>query len=294
MNTLRGSRSSAPENARDARSSRALIVSIALHVVVIAVLARVLISPTSFWIVFGREDTAEIPAERISFLRLPRAAGEPVSGRSGGDGRPLSTSAPERIVAPAEVPVTIPPPAAVSTPEPETGSGPLVGAGGPAQGIRPTYTSPRVWTAPGDIVSAPKSAKEKLDSAIVSIIAPFNDSIAARAGAKSPTDWTVKGPGGKWGIDPQFIRLGKVSIPTALLGLLPINQGGGNPAYERNRMQNQLHTEISWQAQRGMNEADFKKAVRSIRERKERERADKQKNETRQPEQQPAASSSQR
>jgi hypothetical protein len=294
MNTLRGSRSPTPDAARDARSSRALILSIAFHVIVVVVLARVLISPTSFWIVFGRQDTAEIPAERISFLRLPRASGEPVAGRSGGDGRPLPATPPARLVAPTEVPAAIPDLPPVSNPEPETGSGPLVGAGGPAQGIRPTYTGPRVWTAPGEIVSAPKSAKEKLDSAIVSIISPFNDSIAARAGAKSPTDWTVKGPGGKWGIDPQYIRLGKLSIPTAVLGLLPINQGGGNPAYDRNRLQNQLHAEIFWQAQRGMNEADFKKAVRSIRERKERERAASGKNETRQPEQQPAASSSQR
>ena len=40
-----------------------------------------------------------------------------------------------------------------------------------------------------------------------------------------------------------------------------------------NRLQNQMHADIFWNAQRGMNEADFKKAVKSIRERKERERA---------------------
>jgi hypothetical protein len=34
-----------------------------------------------------------------------------------------------------------------------------------------------------------------------------------------------------------------------------------------------MHREISWHAQQGINEADFAKAVRSIRERKERERA---------------------
>jgi hypothetical protein len=277
-----------------ARSPRPLLISIALHVVIVLVLAQMLISPTSFWIVFGRKDAAEIPAERISFLRLPRAVGPPVAGRSGGDGRPVSTTPPEQIVAPVEVPSSVPQLPAAPAREPETGTGPLVGSGGPAQGIRPTYTGPRVWTAPGDIVAAPKSAKERLDSAIASIVSPFNDSIAARAGARSPTDWTVNGPGGKWGIDPQYIRLGKVSIPTALLGLLPINQGGGNPAYDRNRAQNQLHAEIFWQAQRGMNEADFKKAVRSIRERKERERAASQKNETRQPEERPAASASQR
>jgi len=42
---------------------------------------------------------------------------------------------------------------------------------------------------------------------------------------------------------------------------------------DRNRAQNQLRSDIFSNAQRGMNEADFKKAVKSIRERKERERA---------------------
>jgi hypothetical protein len=159
----------------------------------------------------------------------------------------------------------------------EGGSGPLVGTGGPARGIRPTYTDPRVWAAPGDIVAAPKSAKEKLDSAIASIIAPYNDSIAAASGGRQPGDWTIEKGGGKWGIDPKFIRLGKVSIPTALLALLPINSTGNPTMNDRNKLQNQMHADIFWNAQRGMNEADFKKAVRSIRERKEREKADAEK-----------------
>ena len=113
----------------------------------------------------------------------------------------------------------------------------------------------------------------------MSIIAPFNDSIAVAAGRKKPGDWTIERGGGKWGIDPQFIRLGKISIPTAVLALLPINQQANPTALERNKLQNQLHADIFWNAQRGMNEADFKKAVKSIRERKERERkAAEQKN----------------
>ena len=73
-------------------------------------------------------------------------------------------------------------------------------------------------------------------------------------------------------IDSKYIRLGKVSIPTAVLALLPINTTGNPTVNDRNRLQNQMRADIFWNAQRGMNEADFKKAVRSIRERKERER----------------------
>lgn len=241
--------------------------------------------------IFSLSPSAEIPAERIGFLRLPRADGPPVAGRSGGDNRPVSKTLPGKIVAPTSVPTTIPsalPPAAAPAEE-EGGSGPLVGTGGPARGIRPTYTGPRVWAAPGDIVSAPKSAKETLDSAIVSILQPFNDSIATAAGQRKPGDWTFEKGGRKYGIDPQYIRLGKVSIPTALLALLPINQAGNPTVNDRNRLQNQLHADIFWQAQRGMNEADFRKAVKSIRERKERERAATEKK-TRQADQ-PAAQS---
>ena len=278
MNTLKGLR--APERAGGkARTSRPLAVSIVLHVLIVFALVRFLISPSAFTLIFGRTRSPEVPAERIGFLRLPKSTGPAVQGRSGGDGRPLTETPPKVLVAPATIPSGVPPaPVQPATPsEPESGSGPLVGSGGPARGIRPTYTDPRVWAAPGDIVAAPKSAKEKLDSAIVSIIAPYNDSIAATAGARQPGDWTFEKDGRKYGIDSKYIRLGKVSIPTAVLALLPINTTGNPTVNDRNKLQNQLRADIFWNAQRGMNEADFKKAVRSIRERKERERAEAQK-----------------
>jgi hypothetical protein len=275
MNTLRRSRSPDTQGTPHGRASRPLAVSIALHFVLAVTLVRFLISPAAFTMIFGRLHSAEVPAERIGFLRLPTASGPAVAGRSGGDNRPVSKSPPAKLVAPTVVPTTIPPVAPQSAaPNVEQGSGPLVGTGGPARGIRPTYTDPRVWAAPGDIIAAPRSAKEKLDSAIVSIIAPFNDSIAATAGQRQPGDWTFERGGRKYGIDPQYIRLGKVSIPTAILALLPINTTGNPTMNDRNKLQNQLHADIFWNAQRGMNEADFRKAVKSIRERKEREKAE--------------------
>jgi hypothetical protein len=253
-------------------------LSIVVHAIVMLALVRFLVSPAVFTFVFGTPRSAEIPAERIGFLRLPKATGPAIEGKSGGDNRPETKTPAPTLVAPLVVPSAVPP--VSSQPKPaaeEGGSGPLVGTGGPARGIRPTYSDPRVWAAPGDIVAAPKSAKQKLDSAIASIIAPYNDSIAATQGGRQPGDWTIEKGGGKWGIDPKFIRLGKVSIPTAILALLPINTTGNPTMNDRNKLQNQMHADIFWNAQRGMNEADFKKAVRSIRERKEREKADAEK-----------------
>ena len=276
MNTLRGSTPQEPITT--ARRGRPLVVSLVVHAIVMVALVRFLISPAVFTFVLGQKHSAEVPAERIGLMRLPKANGPAVEGRSGGDNRPVSKTPAPRLVAPSVVPSIIP--SVPERPKPaaeEGGSGPLVGTGGPARGIRPSYTDPRVWAAPGDIVAAPKSAKEKLDSAIASIIAPYNDSIAAASGGRQPGDWTVEKGGGKWGIDPKFIRLGKVSIPTAILALLPINTTGNPTMNDRNKLQNQMHADIFWNAQRGMNEADFKKAVKSIRERKEREKADAEK-----------------
>lgn len=259
---------------RKKRPSRPFLISLAIHVVLAIALGRMLISPSAMSLIFGKAQSKEVIPERIGFLRLPKAEGPPVQGKSGGDNKPITANPPVRVVAPTEVPTEIPTePAPAAAPETESGSGPLVGTGGPAQGIRPTYTGPRVWAPTGDIVSAPKSAKQRLDSTIVSIIAPFNDSLAVAAGQRKPGDWTFEKGGRKYGIDPQYIRLGKLSIPTAILGLLPINQTANPTSADRNKLQNQLHADIFWNAQRGMNEADFKKAVKSIRERKERERA---------------------
>lgn len=291
MNTLRDSRLSDQKAPGGVKRSRSLAVSIVLHAIIISVLVRFLVSPAAFTMIFGRAHTPEVPTERIGFLRLPTANGPAVAGRSGGDNRPLSKIPPRKLVAPTTVPSALPP--APAQPQPavqeEGGSGPLVGSGGPAQGIRPTYTGPRVWAAPGEIVTAPKSAKEKMDSAIASIVAPFNDSVRTAGEGRKPGDWTIERDGRKYGIDPQYIRLGKISIPTAILALLPINTTGNPIVNDRNRLQNQLHADIFWNAQRGMNEADFKKAVKSIRERKERERAAQKK--AQEAEQQPPAQS---
>ncbi len=291
MNTLRGSRdpSEAPLQ-RKRGPSRPFVASVVFHVLLVAGLVRFLVSPAAFTMIFGKHRAAEIPAERIGFLRLPKAAGPAVAGKSGGDGKPVSKTVQSKVVAPTVVPTTIAPPPANATPAQTEGSGPLVGSGGPTRGIRPTYTDPRLWSPPGDIVAAPKSVKERLDSTIASIIAPFNDSIATAAGQRQPGDWTFDKDGRKYGIDSKYIRLGKFSIPTAVLAMLPINQSQNPTTYERNKLSAQMHSDIFWQAQRGMNDADFKKAVKSIRERKEREKAAAEKK-TRQTDQ-PAAQSS--
>lgn len=274
MNTLWSSRSAPQEPAtRRRRPPAYLLVSIGLHVVLVALLLRYVITPNDFLAVFSGRSSVPVPAERIGFLVLPKASGAPVIGRSGGDNRPATTAPPAKLIAPTDVPTALPPVAPATKAAAEEGSGPLVGTGGPARGIRPTYTDPRLWPTPGDVLTAPKTATQRLDSVIADLIGPYNDSIAVAAGKRKPGDWTFERDGKKYGVDPQYIHLGKFSIPTALLGLLPLNAQANPVLAERYKASAQLNSDIRSQAQRGMNEADFKKAVRSIRERKEREKA---------------------
>ena len=203
MNTLKSAREEAlnPGGKRK-RSPSYLVASFALHVLIFALLVRFLISPNMIWLMLGGGRSAPVPTERIGFLRLPKAKGTPVIGKSGGDNRPVTKTAPVKLVAPTAVPSTLPPVAPSTQPaSPEAGSGPLVGTGGPARGIKPSYDDPRLWPAPGDIVSAPKTPTQRLDSVIADIIKPYNDSMAIVNGQRKPGDWTFDHDGKKYGMD---------------------------------------------------------------------------------------------
>jgi hypothetical protein len=266
---------SAGPKGRGKRSTGYLFASVGAHVLAAALLIRFLVSPNIIQLILGGGKSEPVPVERIGFLRLPKTTEKPVVGKSGGNNRPVTKTPPVKLVAPTTVPTGLPPitaPAA-TTPEVEAGSGPLVGTGGPARGIRPSYSDPRLWPAPGDVVAAPKTPSQRLDSVIADIIKPYNDSLAIASGQRQPGDWTIERDGKKYGIDPKWIHLGKFSIPTAILGMLPINVQANPILAERNKAASYIHSDIMSSAQRGMNEADFRKAVKSIRERKERERA---------------------
>jgi hypothetical protein len=250
--------------------SPSFLVSLGVHVVVVIALMQMLILNGDF---SPKAKSSASREERVGFMTLPRpGVTKPMAGRSGGDGRP-ERSREIKVVAPTAVPTTIPAPSAAAKPTADEGVGPIVGTGGPSRGIRPQYSDPRVWEPPGIVVSPPKTVAQTIDSIIGVAIAPYNDSVAAAARKRDPTDWTVEKGGYKWGIDRRAIRLGPVSIPTALLALLPLNLQGNPITMQRERSYAAMNQDIAWHARQAINEADFMKAVRSIRERKERERA---------------------
>jgi hypothetical protein len=266
------------------RLSGSVIASIGVHVVVGAALLRILLIPNPFTSLFATKSQPVEP-ERISFLALPQESPATTPGKSGGNGRPVNTKvtpAPP-LVAPTTVPTTIAPvePTATPTPLPaDEGTGPLIGRGGPTKGIRPSYSDPRIWVPAAPVVSAPKSADARMDSVVASGIERVRDSLAANGYTPNKFergDWTVEKNGKRYGIDQSAIRLGKVSIPTALLGLLPLNVQGNPIAAARDREMASLRAEIQFQSARALNEQEFRRAVKSLRERKERERQQQEK-----------------
>jgi hypothetical protein len=139
-----------------------------------------------------------------------------------------------------------------------------------AAGIEPRLADPRVW-APAS--PAPKTATDRLDSAVTSWVARANDSVAALAnGARRPGDWTFERGGRKYGIDSQYIHLGKVSIPTAVLALLPLNVQANPTLAEEWKANAYMRSDIMYHAQRAVGDSILKAAAARVRARKERER----------------------
>ena len=262
------------------RPGPALVISVILHAVLVVVILEALAVPAQLRSWLRGSETVVDRGERISYVVVapPPPQGPPTAGRAGGDGRRGSAERSTVIEAPRAVPTNLPVPAASDavTSTEDIGTGPVIGGGGPRRGVQPSYGDPRVWVSPGPLVGEPKSATERLDSALVSSLEAYRDSLAAVRGpaGRRPGDWTIERGGHKYGMDEKFIRLGPISIPTAVLAALPLNNVQGNPVLmEREKRLNMMRAEILEQVQRGLNEQEFRDAVKSIRERKERERA---------------------
>ncbi len=249
------------------------VVSVVMHVVLGLALVWVLALPYPFSKFLSRDHGATIPVERISFLKLPDK-GTTTAGRSGGDDRPIvpPLPAPPRLIAPSAFPRDLPRIPDNPVKIPEVGStGPIVGRGGPVQGVTPSYHDSPLWATPGDVPSAPKTAAERLDSSLTSRIAAHNDTVAAYyAGHKLDRgDWTFEKGGKKYGLDSTGLYLGGLKIPSFLL---PHATGNNAERNAQARAIAMMNLEVREQTQRAMNEEEFRLAVKRIRERKEREK----------------------
>ncbi len=180
------------------------------------------------------------------------------------------------VYAPRVVPIGIPP--AIKTLDeydPVIGAAPRIGV---ARG------SGKLWVRPlegriGVIGPSPDIATHvaRVDSAVRAKIMAFIDTMPIDSFATPPmvTPWVTESEDGKtWGVDPAWIYLGDFKIPSALLALIPMPQGNIDLARQEAELM-RIREEIMFAAQQAQNNEDFRRYVKAIRERKDKEREDR-------------------
>ncbi len=255
-----------------------IVVSIAVHVVVVLLLGSI-----TFHYEFGSTSREQpIRAERVQYVTVRSGA----AGRSGGSTGnhkkpPKKAETPPPLVAPSVIPSTlppIPPPTVSAGVGTANGTGSGTGSGvGAATGLEPAVPDSRIGLNPITL-RVPLSNAERNDSAVKAIFQVFREAeLAAEANrGRSPRDWTFNRNGQKYGLDSQYIYLGRFKLPSAILAALPLNPGGVDGARViANRNAEWIRNDIYTHAQ-GMSEDDFKAAIKRIRERKDRERKEAQ------------------
>ena len=274
------------------RASRAVLIAVGIHLVVGVVLLQVLTFGHGIpsWLRFG---AGEPPLEERLTYVAPRVPPKPVAQVK----KPTTTRATTTRPS-VTTPVTAGPEVVSAPLAPrDTGSGAAVGQGDGSgigtgdpnvRGIRPGYFDGRVWRDPVVVGNAGGGGggdrADNLDSIMGFMLTQAADSLDSlnraqgRTGRK-PGDWTKTGKNGeKWGWDSHGIRLGKVMIPNALLALLPLNAGtagrmsGNLTQMDADRRLAASRTDIMRMSERGMGEADFRKIVNELRDRREKER----------------------
>lgn len=262
---------------RESRGS-SILLSIAIHVLIVVALAAITFRYPIGQLMGLPKDRDQQP-EHIQYIAIPR--GEPAgNGSETTPAPPAKGIAPAPLRAPTAVPSVVPP---IPSSTPGAISGKAGGTGGAragiATGVEPAAPDSRIPLEPAPYRPEPKTPTELADSAVQAAFGVYFDSAryAAEHPGRAPGDWThTTADGQKWGWDPGGIRLGKYTIPNAVLAALPLRVGNGrSPVDVRN--QNWMYNDIQQRAQQSISEDEFRAAVRRIRERKEKERRERDK-----------------
>ena len=265
-----------------ARSWKALSIAIGIHVVLIAA-AILTFKPFEFIgvteeshplnIVIVEDDpVAEIPNP---FVRAPRIEDLPAAPPA------RQRDEPQLVLTPGPLaPIVIDnvPPAAAQPADDEPDYGDVSGLGYGKLGSKLVpRIDPRITSATA-FPPAEKTGVEAVRERISDRLSAFNDSLYAEAEAeRRATDWTVKDAnGGRWGISPEGIHIGKITLPPVAFAT---PAGRRDEANARIRDYNEIERQALYEEAR----SSFKDRVEAIRQRKERERAEKKKEKQQQP-----------
>jgi hypothetical protein len=249
-----------------------IALSVAAHIVVIALIASI-----TFRYPLSAFFTHElVPAEHIEYVQV-----QPRTAQQAGNGadetvKPKKAVKPAPLVAPISTPTALPP-IAPATQSAGAISGTGTGSGGApvgiATGVEPALPDSRIELKPNSL-RVPISAAQRNDSAVKAIYLAYREAeiTAEENRPRSPKDWTVERNGQKYGLDSQYIYLGKFKVPSAILAALPFNYGGvDGTRIIQGRNADWIRNDIYSHSQ-GLSEDDFRAAVKRIRERKDKEK----------------------
>jgi hypothetical protein len=264
------------------RSPASIAISIAVHAAVV-----LLLGTATYYIpvdAFLRPDPVPVLSTPIRYVRV---APVPRPGQLGA--APTVVTKPTLVItplpqlpAPTSIPTGItpvpamPPGAAIGVPG-GTGAAVANAVGtNPKLGVEPAVPDPRISLQPIPFGTIPKGLAQKNDSVVQSVYRQYFDSLARLAAnpPKNPADWTTTDKNGqKWGWDPVGIRLGKFTIPNAILAALPldIRPTGNMNAITDGRVRAWTGRDLT----QHMNQAsgdDYNAAIKRIRERVDLER----------------------
>ena len=202
---------------------------------------------------------------------------------AGGSDLPTPVTSPE----PERPPEPEAPPVVADQPALDTTAGPVgegrrgrMGRIGPAQGEGKLWVRP-LPLAPRDLARvAARTQAELVDSAVTAIVQAYLDSVLTVAVATDPLPrWVTKVGDQQLGIDAQWIYLGPIKVPTALVagilsafGALPAGGSAETSDYPRFRALQQMREDTQIAARRAATMADFKRAIRELRAQRERDR----------------------
>jgi len=262
-----------------------MVVNLALHSLLLVVTIRPWLPPVERRTrppVFAIPVPTEGPrAVEMVFLTPPEGQG---SGQREGVALvqpPIEGPRPQVVVrelTPDLVPVELPrDTGTVRTAAPPAAADPQVRGGiariGPARGDGALWVQP-LPLAPRELAQRlTRSHVELVDSAVSAIVQAYIDSVVAAPAlpGAAPPSWITQIEGQTFGIDSRYIYLGPLRIPTALLALLPL-PGGNNGDLQEGRRMAAIRADLAYAVRRAETMDDFKKAIREIRERRERER----------------------
>lgn len=225
------------------------------------------------------------PIERsVEYIELGEPAPEVTWSGPGGAPRGAAVTA-GRAGARPEPPLPVQPPVTAAGPVP-------LGAGGPPgrdssgvvdthRPLEPALGDGRLWVRVEDLpegLPARRGAADVaghvalVDSALAAKIRAYLDTVPPDSFAtRGAPKWTTEIAGQTWGLDGQWIYLGPIKIPTAILAMLPVPSGNYDEAQKALLLQ-RMREDIMQAAMRARNNEDFRRYVKELRERKDIER----------------------